>query len=81
MDVQDFQRAWRRARSAWAQVNQRKLEAGASGRQLTGPEQAEWLAAKTQFDEYERLWDQVYRAGVVVVADGDDEEDDDPGPA
>ncbi len=82
MDVEDFQRDWRRARHAWAQASQRKLETEASGRPLTGPEQAEWLAAKTRFQEYERLWDQAYRAGVVVVMGGDDEEgDDDPGPA
>ncbi len=81
MDAEDFQRDWRRARNAWAQLSQRKLETEASGRPLTGPEQAEWLAAKTRFEEYERLWDQAYRAGVVVVVGGDDEGDDDPAPA
>lgn len=81
MDLEDFQRAWRRARAAWAAASQRKLEAGASGRPLTGPERADWLAAKTRFEEYERLWDQAYRAGVVVVADDDGGRDDGPGPA
>jgi len=78
MDVEDFQRAWRQARAAWGAASQRKLEAEASGRPLTGPEQADWLAAKTRFEEHERLWEQAYRAGVVVMADDDDAED--PGP-
>jgi hypothetical protein len=81
MDVEDFQRDWRRARAAWDRVNQRKLEAEAAGQPLTGPERDDWLAAKAQFEEYERAWDQIYRAGVVVVVGGDDEDDDDPGPA
>jgi len=81
MDVEDFQRAWRRARTAWARVNQHKLEAEASGRHLPWQEQADWVAAKGQFEEYERLWDQAYQAGVVVVVGGDDGPDDDPGPA
>jgi hypothetical protein len=80
MDVEDFQRAWRQARAAWAAASQRKLEADASGRLLTGREQADWLAAKTRFEEYERLWDQAYRAGVVIVTDGDDEDGDGPAP-
>ncbi len=73
MDVEDFQRAWRQARAAWAAASQRKLEAEASGRPLTGRARADWLAAKTWFEECERLWDQVYRAGVVVMAGDDDE--------
>ena len=81
MDVEDFQRAWRQARAAWAAASQRKLQADASGQPLTGQERADWLAAKTRFEEYERLWAQVYQAGVVVLAgDDDDEQDDDPGP-
>jgi hypothetical protein len=79
VDVEDFQRQWRRARSAWDQARQLKLEAEASGRQLSRPEQAAWLAAKAQFGEYERLWDEIYRMGVVVVVG--DEDDDAPGPA
>ena len=81
MDVEDFQRAWRQARTAWAYANQRKLETEASGRPLTEWERASWLAAKAQFEEYERLWDQIYQAGVLVLVGGDDEEDDEPGPA
>jgi pentatricopeptide repeat protein len=60
-------------------ASQRKLEAEASGRRLTGPERARWLAAKSEFEECERLWDQMYRAGVVIVVGGDDEQHDDPG--
>ena len=81
MDVEDFQRAWQRARTAWAQASQRKLDAEASGRDLTGQEQSDWLAAKSEFEECERLWDQMYQAGVVVVVGGDDEQHDDPGRA
>ena len=81
MDVEDFQHAWRQARNVWAQANQHKLEAEASGRPLAGPELDAWRAAKAQFEEYERLWDQIYQAGVVVVVEGDDEDDDSPGPA
>ena len=80
MDVEDFQRGWRQARAAWTAASQRKLEAQASGRPQTGEERADWLAAKTRFEEYEGLWDQAYRAGVVVITSGDDEQDDDPGP-
>lgn len=76
MDVEDFQLAWKRARTAWAQASQRKLEAEASGRQLTGQEKAGWLAAKGLFEEYERLWGQVYQTGVVIMAGSDDEQDD-----
>jgi hypothetical protein len=79
MDVEDFQRAWRQARAAWASASQGKLEAEASGQPLTGRERADWVAAKTRFEEYERLWDQVYRAGVVVMAGDDDEQDAGPG--
>ncbi len=50
MDVEDFQRAWRGARRAWDQINQRKLEREASGLQLTGQEQADWLQAKARFE-------------------------------
>jgi hypothetical protein len=80
MDVEDFQRAWRWSRTVWAAASQRKLEAEASGQPLTEGERADWLAAKTRFEEYERLWDEAYRAGVVIVTGGDDEQDDDPGP-
>ena len=76
MDVENFQSGWRQARAAWASASQRKLEAEASGRPLTGRERADWLAAKTRFEEYEQLWDRVYRAGVVVMAGDDDEQDD-----
>jgi hypothetical protein len=81
MDVEDFQRAWRQARGAWAAASQRKLEADAAGRPLTGQARADWLAAKTRFEEYERLWEQAYRAGVAVMAGDDDEQDDGPEPA
>jgi hypothetical protein len=80
-DVEDFQRAWRRARAAWAAASQRKLEAEAANRPLTGQERDAWLAVKTRFEEYERLWGQVYRAGVVVMAGDDDEHGDGPCPA
>src|SRR5207302_10136517 len=79
MDVEDFQRAWRQARAAWGAASQRKLEAEASGLPLTGREEADWLSAKTRFEEYERAWEQVYRAGVVVMAGDDDEQDEGTG--
>lgn len=78
MDVEDFQRAWQQARAAWAAASQRKLAAEASGRTLTGRERADWLAAKTRFEEYERAWDQAYQAGVVVITGADVEPDDGP---
>jgi hypothetical protein len=76
MDIEDFQRAWRRARRAWDLINQRKLEVQASGWQFTEEEQGEWLRAKSEFEACERLWDEAYRAGVVVVVGGDDGQDD-----
>jgi len=72
LDVEDFQRAWREARHAWDQINQRKLEREASGLQLTGQEQADWLQAKAGFEACEQLWDLMYQA---VVVGGDDEDD------
>lgn len=75
MDVEDFQHAWRQARAAWGAASQRKLEAEASGRPLTGREEADWLAAKTRFEEHERLWEQAYRAGLVIMAGDDDKQD------
>jgi hypothetical protein len=76
IDVEDFQREWRQAWRAWSHLNQRKLEAEASGLPLTAQEQAGWLRAKSRFEACEQLWDQLYRAGVVVVVGGDDEEGD-----
>ncbi|HEU5387226.1 MAG TPA: hypothetical protein VFV73_15110 [Streptosporangiaceae bacterium] len=76
IDPEDFQLEWRQARREWGQVNQRKLEAQASGVPLSEAEQAAWLQAKSRFEDCERLWDQMYKAGVVVVVGGDDEEDD-----
>ena len=78
MDVEDLQRAWRQARAAWASASQAKLQAEASGQPLTGRERADWLAAKTRFKECERLWEQAYLAGVVVMAGDDNERDGDP---
>ena len=75
IDPEDFQLEWRRARREWDQVNQRRLEAQASGVPLPEAEQAAWLQAKSRFEACERLWDQMYKAGVVVVVGGDDEDD------
>ncbi len=75
MDVEDFQRAWRRARRAWALINQRKLEREAVGSRLTEPEEADWVRAKADYEACEQAWDEIYRAGVVVVV-GEDEEAD-----
>ena len=80
MDVEDFQHEWRQARREWDQINQRKLESDVSGVPLTEADQASWLQAKSRFEACEQVWDQMYRAGVVVVVGGDDEEGDD-GPA
>jgi hypothetical protein len=73
MDVEDFQRAWRQARATWDRVNQHRRETEASGLRLTEPEQASWLSAKAEFEEYERRWDQIYLMGVVVVVGDDDD--------
>jgi hypothetical protein len=77
IDPEDFQHEWRLARREWDQINQRKLEAQVSGVPLAEAEQAAWLQAESRFEACERLWDQMYKAGVVVVVGGDDEEDDD----
>jgi hypothetical protein len=76
IDPEDFQLEWRRARREWDQGNQRRLEAQASGVPLTDAEQGAWLQAKSRFEACERLWDQMYKAGVVVVVGGDEEDDD-----
>jgi len=41
---------------------------------LSDAEQSEWLRAKAEFEACERLWDEAYGMGVVVIV-GDDEED------
>ena len=76
IDPEDFQHEWRQARRGWEQLNQRKLEAQTSGVPLTETEQAAWLEAKSRFEACERLWDQMYEMGVVVVAGGDGHDDD-----
>jgi hypothetical protein len=75
IDPEDFQHEWRLARREWDQINQRKLEAQVAGVLLAEAEQAAWLQAKSRFEACERLWDQMYKAGVVVVV-GDDGDDD-----
>ncbi len=75
MDVEEFQRRWRRARRAWDQVNQLRLEREAAGASLTSAEQASWRNAKSEFEACERLWDEAYRMGVTVIVGGDDEEE------
>jgi len=77
IDPEDFQQEWRRARREWDHINQRKLEAQAGSVPLTETEQAAWLEAKSRFEACERVWDQMYKMGVVVVVGGDDEEDED----
>ncbi len=72
MDVEDFQRSWRRARQAWALINQRKLEREAAGSRLTEAEEAEWGRAKAEYETCEQLWDEIYQAGVVVVVAEDE---------
>lgn len=73
MDVEEFQRRWRRARRAWNQVNQLRLEREAAGGQLTAAERAGWLRAKSEFEACERLWDEAYRMGVTIIVGGDEE--------
>lgn len=79
MDVGDFQRRWRRAKRAWDDVRQVKLRRDVAGERLSDEEQARWDDARAGFQAVEDMWDQAYRAGVVVVVGGDDE--DDPRPA
>jgi hypothetical protein len=78
MDVEEFQRAWRRARRAWDVINQRKLEVQASGWLFAKEEEGEWLRAKSEFEAFERLWGEAYQAGVVVVVGGCDDDENDP---
>ena len=73
-DLEELQRRWRRARRAWDTVNQLRLELEAVGTRLSDAEQSEWLRAKAEFEACERLWDEAYGMGVVVIV-GDDEED------
>jgi hypothetical protein len=74
MDPEDFARAYRQARREWDRANQRKLEIEVAGRPLNSAEQAAWLAAKNQFETYERFWDQAYQSGVVILIGGDEDE-------
>jgi hypothetical protein len=74
VDVEDFQRSWRRVRQAWALINQRKLEREAAGSWLTEDEDADWLRAKAEYEAFEQAWDEIYRAGVVIVV-GEEEPD------
>src|SRR5215813_4524136 len=80
MDVEDFQRRWRRAKRAWDDVRQVKLRRDLAGERLSDEERARWNDARAEFQAVEDLWDQAYRAGVVVVVGGDDEDEDDPPP-
>jgi hypothetical protein len=79
MDVEDFQRRWRRAKRAWDDVRQVKLGRDVARERLSDEERARWDDARAEFQAVEDLWDQACRAGVVVVVGGDDE--DDPGHA
>jgi hypothetical protein len=75
MDVEDLQRRWRRARRAWDDVRQVKLGRDVAGERLSDEERARWDDARAEFQAVEDLWDQAYRAGVVVVVGGDDDGD------
>jgi hypothetical protein len=81
MDVEDLQRRWRRARRAWDDIRQVKLARDIAGERLSAEEQARRHHARAEFEVVEDLWDQAYRAGVVVIVGGDEEDSDDPGPA
>ena len=78
MDVEDFQRRWQRAKRAWDEVRQAKLRKDVAGEVLSDDERARWNAARAEFQAVEDLWDQAYRAGVIIVV-GDEDDDPDPG--
>lgn len=75
MDVEEFGQHWRRARHRWDRLNQAKLQRDAAGSALTAAELAEWRLARAEFEAAERLWDQAYQAGVVIVVGEDDAAD------
>lgn len=77
MDIEDFQRRWRRAKRAWDDVRQVKLRKDIAGERLSDEELARWNEARSEFLAVEDLWDQAYQAGVVIVV-GDEDEDDPP---
>jgi hypothetical protein len=81
MDVEDFQRRWQRAKRAWDEVRQAKLRKDVAGEGLSDEEQARWNAARAEFQAVEDLWDQAYRAGVVIVVGGEYDDPEPPGPA
>lgn len=73
MDVEDLQRRWRRAARAWDEVRQVKLGRDVAGERLSDEEQVRWDEARAEFQVVEDLWDQAYRAGVIVIVGGNDE--------
>jgi hypothetical protein len=60
-------------RSSWA--------GDVAGERLSDEEQTRWHNARAEFQATEDLWDQAYRAGVIVVVGGQEEDEDDAGPA
>ena len=76
MDVEEFAQRWREARRNWERVNQNKLRREVSGPRLSPVELAEWNRARAEFEAAERLWDEAYGAGVVIVVANEDEAGD-----
>jgi phosphoserine phosphatase len=72
LDVEEFQRRWRRARRDWERLRSYRRDREAAGARLTVAEMASWRQARAEFEACERLWDQLYEAGVVVVVGGEE---------
>jgi uncharacterized protein (TIGR02996 family) len=73
MDPEDILDRWLAAKWAWDEARGVLRRRQAEAVYLTGEEQARLDQARAQFDAAEQLWDEAYRAGVVVQAEEPDD--------
>lgn len=69
MDVETIQETWILARRAWDLARRQQRRRQAAGEPLTDAEDSSLRRARADFQAAERLWDDAYRAGIVIAVD------------
>jgi hypothetical protein len=73
MDVETIQETWILARHAWDLARRQQRRRQAAGEPLTDAEDSSLRRARADFQAAERLWDEAYRAGIVIAVDERDD--------
>lgn len=69
MDGADIQDTWNLAKRAWDLARQQQRRRQAAREPLTDAEASALQRAQADFQTAEQLWDEAYRAGIVIVVD------------